>query len=153
MYHGGLVDENIPSDPSALGYFVQQFAAPLVPTLITLVAGGVLDDVSREIGYGFHYYTSLVVDRVALVATVAVGYALGAAVRRLIPSARASGKWVWLLPGFVLIVACISELASRDGSLVPLFWPTSNGEEGLGYLFLTCPAGGAISYSAAMRRR
>lgn len=146
-----MFDTEIESGPSLPAYALQQLAAPSIPTLLTLVASAAVESVTRQLGYGIHYYVVPALDRGLLAVTLVVGYGFAMLVRRLVPSAAATGRWVWVLPATIFLLAALRQLAADPKILGSLIWPAS-GEAAWGYLLLTCPTGAAIFYAIAMRR-
>ncbi len=144
-----MFDTEIESGPSILAWVIQQLAAPLLPMTLTLVAVGAVGDATRAAGYAIDYYAAPVVGGAFWVAPPILGYGLGTLVRRLAPSAARVGRWVWVIPVAVLVLACVGVALGHREDLLLLVWPRS-GEEAWGYVLVTGPTLAAVAYSLAM---
>src|SRR5665213_992448 len=73
----------------------------------------------------------------------------GFLVQRFMPGFASSGRWVWLLPSFLLFAMLVSSLHSgifaRDVS--DLFYPSNQGEAGWAVMLATYPTLGCLGYS------
>jgi hypothetical protein len=137
----------VENEPSFLAYLLQQIGVPLFSLILVLVIGG-------SAAYFLRPWTGEQVANVVscLAAAVSIGFLGGTAVSRLVPSARSSGRWVFVIPALAMLLGFLHDAFafSLKDSFRELFFPGPNGEEWWAFFLLTCPTISALSYGAAM---
>jgi hypothetical protein len=71
----------------------------------------------------------------------------GFVVQRSMPGFASSGRWVWLLPSFLLFAALLSSLPTFARNVSDLLYPPSQGEAWWAVFLFTYPWLGCLGYS------
>jgi hypothetical protein len=142
-----LFTTHVRNEPSFVAYLLQQIGVPLFSLLLllTLVSGAESLFQSKATG-------RIIEAIVGIAVAVSIGFLGGAAVGRIVPSARSSGRWVWVVPALALLWAFFHDAfrTSPKDSFRELFFASQNGEAWWAFVLLTCPAISTLSYSVAM---
>ncbi len=81
-----------------------------------------------------------------------IGFALAGLVHHVSADSAVTGRWVWVVPSLFFATGFIYDVAalSFSSALSEWFYIGSNGEDGLGFVLLTCPTCGTVCYSLGM---
>ncbi len=134
-------------EPSLGAYLVQQLGVTLAGFLAVLLTANV-----KGLFYRFTSseiaLNALAIGWCALI-TLTTGATLGLVAGRFFPGAVSTGKWTWILPTALCLLAPLSE--GVDGLRMLLF-PGPKDAAWYAFLFLTCPTLTAAAYSASALR-
>jgi hypothetical protein len=129
---------------------IQQVAVPVSILTLVLVASGPLEGLLHRGPDGAP--DPGLEDLVSTAVFWALGFVLALLVRRVLPSAATTGKWIWPLPTATVAAALASDLA-RFGphEVVGYFYP--KGEDGWPAVLFVFPTYACVAYSIGMARR
>jgi hypothetical protein len=119
---------------------------------------------AEVLAFGFLFLGSVVVKSLLATGTLAtgalvgaIGFFLGLSLRRIAPSLRASGRWIWIPAVLFFAVGVLSDLwtlpkyyGGVHWSLVNRYFCGTGDDEGTAPLFATYPVYSAAAYSLAM---
>ena len=136
--------------PGLVAYIVQQVGVPLGSIVLLLlvpafrwsfVGSGITGQIME-------------VTRGMIIAS-AVGLIGGLMVRRVAQGFRTTGRWIWVLPVFLYVLAFLQDsfTFSVKTALRESFLPGPDGEQWWTFYFFTCPTLSTALYSAAISWR
>lgn len=145
-----MFETDIRDDYSFLSWFTQQLTAVLIPSLLALVVGGPMTDYFDQVS-GFPLG---MVRKVVWYAFFVwgIGFYLALLVNRLFPNAAQEGRWVWVVPTFMFLIAFSfdASMSTFPHALSVFFYPGPNGEAWWCVAVITYPTCQAALYSLGM---
>ena len=135
-----MFDNELKPEPSFVAFVVQQFGAFFGPLMLTIPLGTLLA--------GF----DIAGDILTPVLPGLISFAIGIGAQQISPNWAAIGRWVWILPACLFVIAFGSDWASHSWRFViaEFFWPGPNGEDWWVLMLLTVPTAGSCLYSAGI---
>jgi len=135
-----VFDNELKPEPSFAWFVVQQFGAFFGPLILSISVGSALN-------------SSGVAGEILPPAFAGlISFAIGMTIQQNSPNWAAIGRWVWVLPACLFLIAFGSDWASYSWRFVTseFFWPGPNGEDAWVEVFLTVPSACCCLYSAGI---
>jgi hypothetical protein len=131
--------------PSFFPWLVQQFCVPLIAFFCLSATEIAL----RSLSPGITPPPRLTEDVWEMVVAWGVGFLLAVLANRFIPRWAADGRFTWILPSAILIMAICAELSRKGPPEVVsgFFYPDNKNEENLVFSLATLPTYSCIAYS------